>query len=58
MERNEQECLCCRYIGVIDGEEGIRRRLTWRDVALRYIEKMMETPSVPQHASANGHWMV
>ena len=38
-DRNEQECLRCRYIDVIEDEEGNRKRLTWRDVALRVYRK-------------------
>lgn len=38
-DRNEQECLRCRYIGVIEDEEGNRKRLRWRDVALRVYRK-------------------
>jgi len=37
--RNEQERLRCRYIDVIEDEEGNRKRLTWRDVALRVYRK-------------------
>jgi hypothetical protein len=38
-DRNEQECLRCRYIDVIEDEEGNRKRLTWRYVALRVYRK-------------------
>lgn len=38
-DRNEQECLRCRYIDVIEDEERNRKRLTWRDVALRAYRK-------------------
>ena len=38
-DRNEQECLRCRYIDVIEDEEGNRKRLAWRDVALRVYRK-------------------
>ena len=37
--RNEQEYLRCRYVDVIEDEEGNRKRLTWRDVALRVYRK-------------------
>ena len=38
-DRNEQECFRCRYMDVMEDEEGSRRRLTWRDVALRVYRK-------------------
>ena len=38
-DRNEQECLRCRYIDVIEDEEGNRKRLTWRDVAMRIYRR-------------------
>jgi len=38
-DRNEQECLRCWYIDVIEDEEGNCKRLTWRDVALRVYRK-------------------
>lgn len=38
-DRNEQECLRCRYIDVLKDEEGKRKWLTWRDVALRVYRK-------------------
>jgi len=37
--RNEQEYLRCRYVDVIEDEEGNRKRLTWRDVALWVYRK-------------------
>jgi len=38
-DRNEQECLHCRYIDVIKDEERSRKRRTWRDIALRVYRK-------------------
>ena len=38
-DRNKQECLRCRYIDVIEDEQGNRKHLTWRDVALRVYRK-------------------
>ena len=38
-DRNEQECLRCRYMDVMEDEEGSRRRLTWWDVTLRVYQK-------------------
>ena len=38
-DRNEQECLRCRCIDVMEDEEGNCRRLAWRDVALRVYRK-------------------
>ena len=38
-DHNEQECLRCRYIDVIEDEEGNRKRLTWRDVAMRIYRR-------------------
>jgi len=38
-DRNEQECLRCRYIDVIKDEERSRKRRTWRDIALRVYRK-------------------
>ena len=38
-DRNERECLRCRYIDVIEDKEGNCNRLTWWDVALQVYRK-------------------
>ena len=53
-DRNEQECLRCRYIDVIEDDEGNRKRLTWRDVALRVYRKDDECAIRASTASIKG----
>lgn len=56
--RNEQECLRWRYIDVIEDEDGNRKRLTWRDVALRVYQETMRSRSEPQPGSTRGRWRI
>ena len=55
-DRNEQECLRCRYIDVIEDEEGNRKRLTGGTWHYGYTGETMKMLSVPQHASIKGRW--